>query len=299
MSWVRIDDGFEDHPKVDPLSDAAHRLWLRAACWCKKPTNEHTLGFVPRGMLRVIARNSAPMAQLEKLAQELVDAKGDGMFDTGLWEVVEGGWRFHDWATYQPENDEERIKERRSAAGRKGAAARWGAKSGANAEPSNTAHGKHHGTAHDTASFANGKPMAKNAPVPVPDPKPEDQTTSQPEARPDPLVPPRPRVLAGLLGLKISAQAWVIPDSHRLYAEELGLSEREYQSAVADFREKTLREGHEPWLSDLLCRFIERSADKRASRSGPIRAVPVEPLYENSPGIEPPDIRARREAGLL
>jgi len=106
MSWLKIDDGFEDHPKVEPLSDAAHRLWSRAACWCKKPTNAHTNGFVPRAMLRTIAKNSAPQKKLEKLAQELVDAKAGGMFEVGLWEPEEGGWRFHDWAEYQPGSGE-------------------------------------------------------------------------------------------------------------------------------------------------------------------------------------------------
>lgn len=287
MSWVRIDDGFEDHPKVDPLTDAAHRLWVRAACWCKKPSNEHTLGFVPRGMLRTIAKNSATQAKLEKLAQELVDATAGGIFEVGLWEPVEGGWRFHDWAKYQPKDDEERIKERRSEAGRKGAAARWGR--------NGTAHGKPDGTAHGTASFANGKPMAKNAPEPVPDPEPVG-STSQPSSRPDTSGPPRPRLLAGLLTQRISAQTWQVPDSHREYALALGLSERGYQSAVADFREKTRKDGHEPWLSDLLCRFIEQAAEKRAEKTKANPAPASEP-YADPPG-EAPDIRALREAGL-
>ena len=167
MSWLRIDDGFEDHPKVDALSDAAHRLWLRAACWCKKPSNEHTLGFVPRAQLRLIGKRSGTQAQLEKLAQELVDATAGGIFELGLWEPVEDGWRFHDWANYQPEADEERIKKKRSDAGRKGAAARWGAKSGANGKDDGTAHGKD-----DSKPMAPHRlPMAKNAPDP--DPVPE------------------------------------------------------------------------------------------------------------------------------
>lgn len=101
MSWLKIDDAFEDHPKVEPLSDAAHRLWMRAATWCKKPANQHTNGFVPRALLATIARRSAPASKLLKLAQELVDARGGGTFEQGLWEMVDDGWLFHDWATYQ------------------------------------------------------------------------------------------------------------------------------------------------------------------------------------------------------
>lgn len=103
MSWLKIDDAFEDHGKVEPLSNDAHRLWMRAACWCRKPANEHTRGFVPKAMLRTIARNSASQSKLEKLARELENANAGGIYEHGLWEPVDGGWKFHDWDQYQPE----------------------------------------------------------------------------------------------------------------------------------------------------------------------------------------------------
>ncbi len=105
MTWLRIDDGFEDHAKVEPLSNNALRLWLRAACWCCKPQNEHTQGFVPRKMLRTIAKKMASQKRLEELALELVNATGGGIFKVGLWEPVEGGWRFHDWHVYRRPED--------------------------------------------------------------------------------------------------------------------------------------------------------------------------------------------------
>lgn len=116
MTWVRIDDSFADHAKVALLSDAAVRLWVCAACWCKKPANVHSRGFVPAAMLEAIAQRSAPLAKLHKLAQELVDAKGGGIFEHGLWEPREGGWQFHDWNTYQPPEDAPAMT--RSEAGR-------------------------------------------------------------------------------------------------------------------------------------------------------------------------------------
>lgn len=99
MSWLRIDDGFVAHGKVAPLSDAALRLWMLAACWCQK--HPHTNGFVPTAMLPVIGQNRWPVRQLQKLATELVEARIAGTKEHGLWEPIDGGWLFHDWEDYQ------------------------------------------------------------------------------------------------------------------------------------------------------------------------------------------------------
>jgi len=116
MGWLRIDDGFEDHAKVELLSNDAHRLWMRAACWCRKTANQHTDGRVPRALLSVIAKRMASPSKLTKLAQELVDANGGGEFQFGLWELDGDGWRFHDWDKYQPEPDVKTPMSRSEAA---------------------------------------------------------------------------------------------------------------------------------------------------------------------------------------
>jgi hypothetical protein len=183
MPWLKIDDGFEDHPKVEPLSDAAHRLWMRAATWCRKPQNAHTHGFVPAAMLPTIAKRSAPLKKLLVLAQELADAKGGGMFAIGLWEVVDGGWQFHDWERYQPRNstpeEEAELSAKRSNAGRKGAKARWA---------------NHGNTAGKDDSNLPMASMAKNA---SPSPSPSQSGDLQPQIQdlsgtqhPDPSSPP-------------------------------------------------------------------------------------------------------------
>lgn len=158
MGWVRLDDEFEDHPKVAPLSDAAHRMWTRAACWCRKPKNAHTNGFVPRVQLEAIARK--PMRTALKIAKELVDADGGGMFEHGLWEAREDGWQFHDWDDYQPRNltpeEETELSAKRAEAGRKGAQARW-AKHG-------KGDGKPDGNLPSKPRQTHGPPLAKKCP---------------------------------------------------------------------------------------------------------------------------------------
>ncbi len=128
MSWLKIDDAFEDHPKVEPLSHAAHRLWLRAACWCRKRDNSHTNGFVPKALLPQISKHIATGRKLLALVDELVGATAGGMFTVGLWEEADGGWQFHDWHLYQPTDAEPEgtltREQAASIAGRASAAAR-------------------------------------------------------------------------------------------------------------------------------------------------------------------------------
>jgi hypothetical protein len=55
-----------------------------AGCWCAATEND---GLVPEYAL----------PDLPKAAQ----AAGE-LVRVGLWDVVPGGWAFHDWADYQP-----------------------------------------------------------------------------------------------------------------------------------------------------------------------------------------------------
>lgn len=95
MVWFKVDDSFWSHPKVLPLSGDALALWVRAGAYCAQQLTD---GVVSLQALRMLADRDA--------AVELANA--------GLWEVdPKGGFRFHDWAEYQPTREhvmEERAK---------------------------------------------------------------------------------------------------------------------------------------------------------------------------------------------
>lgn len=164
MSWVRYDDGFHNHPKVmeaklaDPASLALHVL---AGTWSASTS---TPGIVS---LAGAVAQAGTRAKALRWAGILVTA--------GLWHAAghqcercvqppEGSYRIHDWEVTNPVRD---VSEIRSAAGKKGAAARWGAKQ-----------------ADDNAdAAANGKRIANDAPVPGP--VPEAPTTDVVAARDD------------------------------------------------------------------------------------------------------------------
>ena len=122
MSWLRIDDEFPEHPKVLLLTDAALAFWVKVACWLRRPRNTKFDGFVPESMLSSISRK--PAEEARELAMQLVNATAGGLFEVGLWIECEGGYRFHDWESYQPPSEKLSPQEAARIAGKRSAEAR-------------------------------------------------------------------------------------------------------------------------------------------------------------------------------
>jgi hypothetical protein len=78
MPWFNVDDGFAFHRKALLAGNAALGLWVRAGSWCAQQLTE---GFVPDDMIE----NLGTITQAKKLVK------------AGLWEVVDGGYQFHEW----------------------------------------------------------------------------------------------------------------------------------------------------------------------------------------------------------
>ena len=88
MTWFKVDDGFWGHPKQTALPAAPVALWVRAGSWSG---SQLTDGFVPAHMVTMLGAK-------KRDAEQLVAA--------GLWESVDGGFQFHDWAKWQPTRDD-------------------------------------------------------------------------------------------------------------------------------------------------------------------------------------------------
>jgi hypothetical protein len=88
MTWFKVDDGFWGHPKQTALPAAPIALWVRAGSWSGAQLTD---GFVPAHMIVMLGAK-------KRDAEALVTA--------GLWEDVDGGYQFHDWAKWQPTRDE-------------------------------------------------------------------------------------------------------------------------------------------------------------------------------------------------
>jgi hypothetical protein len=104
MAWVRIDDGFYQHPKVLKVGPLGLALQVAALCYA----NRHlTDGFIPAEIVPLL------MAGAGKVAPRMVEA--------GLWDRAAGGYQIHDYEAYQMLRSQvlsERAKKR--AAGQAG-----------------------------------------------------------------------------------------------------------------------------------------------------------------------------------
>jgi hypothetical protein len=109
VTWFKVDDSFYDHPKVFDAPDSAVALWVRAGTWSARNSQG---GFVPTKMPARLCDD--PEAAVREL------------LDRGLWKRTKGGYRFHDWETYQPTREEAiAAQQKQSSGGRLGNHRRW------------------------------------------------------------------------------------------------------------------------------------------------------------------------------
>ena len=114
MAWAKIDDKFYDNPKVRKAGKEATCLYLSGLVYS---SNQLTEGFISDAALGLVAYKGF-VENEQTYASVLVDC--------GLWDQVEGGYIIHDYLEYNPTKEEiEEARARKSAAGKKGAHARW------------------------------------------------------------------------------------------------------------------------------------------------------------------------------
>lgn len=182
MPWGRLDDGFDEHPKVEELLDgedpvlalAAVGLWTLTWTWAHRNTRRKgkTPGLIPA----VTLRRFAPRSHRGEIVGLLVKV--------GLWDEHPDGWLVHDFDQYLAT---EKTREQRAEAGRRGAAARWGKTPSASQQVATvesqtdgnllSAEGKLPSVSHE--AMANNGSRARPVPVPVPktqNQRAEDQT---------------------------------------------------------------------------------------------------------------------------
>lgn len=112
MTWFKVDDSLNDHPKVIALRrrrgwQKALALWTMAGSWSARHLTD---GIVPREALQQLGATA-------RVARDLLE--------TGLWEDHDSGYAFHGWLERNPskaqiestrEKTRERVQKHRSNA---------------------------------------------------------------------------------------------------------------------------------------------------------------------------------------
>lgn len=86
MTWMKIDDGIFDHPKILRAGGDATLLYLAGIAYASRNLTD---GFIPLVKLATLTDRAKP----EKLANHLIKI--------GLWELAEDGFAVKDYLQYQ------------------------------------------------------------------------------------------------------------------------------------------------------------------------------------------------------
>lgn len=87
MTWVKLDDRWDEHPKMLRVGDLGRLMWVCGLTYSARNLSD---GFIP---FEAVARLTSLRAW-KPLASKLVQA--------GLWELADGGYAIHDYQDYQP-----------------------------------------------------------------------------------------------------------------------------------------------------------------------------------------------------
>lgn len=112
MAWVRIDEEFYDHPRWAEAPGDSIALWLAAMAWCNRNDSIH--GFIP-------VAKTAGLVNVRNVKRTCAD-----LVERGAFEPTAGGYIIHDYEEYQQPEKIKEIREKKVAAGKKGAESRWG-----------------------------------------------------------------------------------------------------------------------------------------------------------------------------
>lgn len=149
MGWVRIDDHFDEHPKMVQVGPTVWGVWLASLAYANRNLTD---GFIPDGQVRrLTAFEGVRCAAVTKV-----------LVGSALWDRVDGGYRIHDYEQYQPTKAEV-LESRAKTADR---IARWRERNAGNGVGNGVTHAVTNGVGNGV-----GNGVSNTAPKPKPNPK--------------------------------------------------------------------------------------------------------------------------------
>jgi hypothetical protein len=187
MAWVRLDENFAEHPKMQAAGPLGRDLQVSALCYCNRNLTD---GYIPRAAARRLAdTDDLPGITAQDVIQRLIDV--------GAWFEVTGGYRIHDYTDYQPTREQvEAERAQKRDAGRLGglaaakarrkkqAPAKAGAKASAKAGALAESKRPVQQNPSEPGSRIQANPVAESKPDPVPVVKTNPRARAREEAAP-------------------------------------------------------------------------------------------------------------------
>lgn len=140
MAWVRIDDGFAQHPKVVSAGPLAMAMQIAALCYCNKNLTD---GFLPRAVVPTLLNLEGIAVGLQESDHFVSGSSAtwqdivSDLLRCGLWEEAERGYKIHDYLDWNLSKDDVlTLRAARADAGRMGGLAK--AKASATADAKQT-----------------------------------------------------------------------------------------------------------------------------------------------------------------
>jgi len=144
VTWIKIDDHFDEHPKLARVGPLGHALWFAGLAYCNRNL---TNGFIPWAIARTLVSwdflDETGTARIYIGSVEIVSEEGAVRSEyvigllvrAGVWEDASGGFAVHDYLDFQPSRasvlkERKRLSVVRAKAGKKGAASTHGKRGG-------------------------------------------------------------------------------------------------------------------------------------------------------------------------
>ena len=126
MPWVRIDDGFAEHPKLAEVGPLGMALQIAALCYCNQKLTD---GFIPwttarsllsweflgipdeKGRKRYKLGISSGMVGDDVTSEFVIGL----LVEAGIWEETQDGYQIHDYLDFQPSREDVLAQRQKTA----------------------------------------------------------------------------------------------------------------------------------------------------------------------------------------
>ena len=163
MPYLNIDDGMDEHPKIEPLTDAAFRLNISAMLYCAR---RGTDGAIPRAKARRLTDTASDAVAAELVRADVWHDIGEGCMDSRTCLPGQPGhYIVHDFLQWNHSADWwEKRSEDQAAKGSKAMHRRWHVRRGVFREDCKHCQADNH---------SNSRSHIKAVTEPEPEPEPE------------------------------------------------------------------------------------------------------------------------------